>query len=105
MLGEKERRLRVSDRQFEQPHRGSLRRDSRKHAHASLYPVDSILKFAGRKVIAKHVRAVCASTFVDTRSFDIFKTPDIPVILKGTALQQADEGLSIEDECGEAREA
>ena len=30
--------------------------------------------------------AYCAGTFVDTHRFDIFKTPDIPVILEGTAL-------------------
>jgi len=28
----------------------------------------------------------CARRFVDTHSFDIFKTPDIPVILERTAL-------------------
>ena len=31
--------------------------------------------------------AYCANTFVDTHSFDIFKTPDISVILERTALR------------------
>ena len=37
--------------------------------------------------VRKKVNPHCASRFVDTHSFDIFKTPDIPVILERTALQ------------------
>jgi hypothetical protein len=37
--------------------------------------------------VRKKVNPHCARRFVDTHSFDIFKTPDIPVILERTALQ------------------
>jgi aryl-alcohol dehydrogenase-like predicted oxidoreductase len=36
--------------------------------------------------VRKKVNPHCARRFVDTHSFDIFKTPDIPVILERTAL-------------------
>jgi len=55
-------------------------------SHAWLCPVDSILKFAGLKGLRNMSEAYCASTFVDTHSFDIFKTPDISVILERIAL-------------------
>ena len=36
--------------------------------------------------VRKKVNPHCARRFVDTHSFDIFKTPDIPEILERTAL-------------------
>jgi hypothetical protein len=49
-----------------------------------LCPVCLVLKSLGKGT--QKVNPRCAGRFVDTHSFDIFKTPDIPVIVKRTAL-------------------